>query len=824
MATIKIYDGRLTASFCPASATQTKTFHWNPLYSGGECDVDGFDGPTVVDLETLEIDNDPPALIDHNPDWVCGRLANIRIETDADGVLMLNCDAVVGGNEFGQWVIDYSKRGPVNLKPSIGVYFRTRWYNIDRYPMGETVRVNGKEFTGPVEVIRHGHLTEGSFVTLAGDPNAKSLQARFRTLKAKGNIMTFEEFLTSREMTQEMFDALPPEEQEALKNEFNAALDDDPPDETPPAPDALPGSDPALDVDPSPGTETAAGEAIKEAVEEAVAEQIAEMSPDEAATTYLEIVDETTKEMTATCDDPAIEDEEKLKACAKRIATKKIKARLFRAKIRQQEQRRGGSALAESRRQNGIKALCASYGRRGGEIAGKAIAGGWSYGQTERTLKAGLSRSLRNQSRIPLVPGRDADGRPNRQNILTAAFAMTCGLKPDYVKKHFAYDDATMNAALAKDNRRVSFKRLVHESVNSFRAGSCGIDTPMIDALPMMRQYCRNQKQQELLNPRFRASMGFSTISATDILRAIIEAYLLDQPEKDQPVYRTITKEVSFVDFNSVDAYLPTLVGKLSKISETGQIEHVGYTTTKLTQQTEPLGATFAIPQMVIINDQLSAFVALLEQFRTLPDDCIEHDTAELFWKMVDGDVNYQVDSAAFFSTTRGNLVTGAGSALGETGLANAEKALDSFKDANGAPIASAGAFLLTGTQLSAQARRLYTSENLNVADTVGERNVYFNAYTPVKWKYLNPAFARALKDNGSTASDFQTYGSSMWFLFRDPARRPLMTVNKLAGYESPQVKEYDSDPSVWGTTYQLIYPYKVSPMWPDAAVAMRGQ
>lgn len=59
--------------------------------------------------------------------------------------------------------------------------------------------------------------------------------------------------------------------------------------------------------------------------------------------------------------------------------------------------------------------------------------------------------------------------------------------------------------------------------------------------------------------------------------------------------------------------------------------------------------------------------------------------------------------------------------------------------------------------------------------------------------------------------------------MFRDPARRPIMTVNKLAGYESPQIKQFDADPSTWGTVYQLIYPYSVSPMWTDGALVMRG-
>ena len=189
---------------------------------------------------------------------------------------------------------------------------------------------------------------------------------------------------------------------------------------------------------------------------------------------------------------------------------------------------------------------------------------------------------------------------------------------------------------------------------------------------------------------------------------------------------------------------------------------------------------------------------------------------------MVDGDIN-AADGSAFFSAARGNVITGAGGALSEAGLNAATEALDNMKDANGAPIATDGAFIVTSSALFATAQRLYASENLNVVDTIGDRNVYAGVYKPYKWAYLNAGNARATKDDGATASDLQTYKATQWYLFRDPARRPIMTVNKLVGYESPQIKQYDSDPSTWGTVYQLIYPYSISAAWTDGALVVRG-
>lgn len=805
MPTIRLYE-KFAASFASPVTTETKRFRWVPLYSGGECDIDGFDAPAIADLETLEIDNDPPALLEHNPDWICGRLENVRIDRDENGALSVACEAVIGGTEFAQAVIDYYRDGPVNLKPSIGIQ-RIRPYNIEKIPPGGEVRVNGQTFTGPVYVIRHGHLVEGSFVSLAGDPKALSLQASLKR-NTGGNRMTFEEFLTSKEITQEMFDAMPAEEQDALKQEFEGLAG---------------GAEADLGGDPEGGPEGGgdADEQIKEAVEEVIAEEIESMTPEEAAETFLEVCAETADELGAADGE---EDDEKFKARAKRIAAKKVKAKLFRAALKKRVRAAAGRADAENRRQNAIRAYCAAFGREGGKIAGRAIAGGWSFKQTEKVMEASMAKAKKLGTLERNVPaGRDAKGAPIRQNVLTASFAMLCGLKPEYVAKHFKYDDATMNAAMERENRRVSFKRLFHESANSFRPGYANVDTSMMDILPTVRAFCRRRAEERQLNPRgFNAAMGFSTVSATDILHAVVEAYLLDTPDAAPTFYRQITKEVTFTDFNAVDSYLPTLIGQLSKISETGQIEHVSYTTEKMTAKTEPLGATFAIPEMVIINDQLSAFVALLEQLRDLPEKCVEHDVAKLFWRMVDGDVNAG-DGNAFFSTARGNILTGAGTALAEAGLAAALKALDELTDANGAPLSSEGAFIVTGSSLFPTAQRLYVSENLNVVDTVGDKNVFQGQFQPYKWVYLNDGLVRAVKDNGSTASDLQTYKATQWYMFRDPARRPIMTVNKLAGYEAPQIKQYDADPSVWGTVYQLIYPYAVSPMWTDGALVMRG-
>lgn len=624
--------------------------------------------------------------------------------------------------------------------------------------------------------------------------------------------MTFEEFLSGKGIEPGAFEQLSDEEKEALRAEFNGAGGE--------ASAGLGDGDGEGGGDG--GGAGAVEEAVADAAAEAAADEIAEavaaeeITPEEGDAIYEEVVGEIEKELEAECGG---EDEKELKASARRIAKGKVKSRVFRARIKSKKTK----AVNEQRRQSAIKAFCAAYGRKGGEIAGRAIANGWTYEKTEKMMKASFARDSKIAGMKRTVPGggNTSNGRPSRQDIMTAAFAMTCKLRPEYIQKHFGFSEQVMNAAMARENRNVTLRRLLVDSVNSFQANYANAGTNLFEVIPAMRQFCKQRKEREQTRS-LDAALGFSTISATDVLHAITEAYLADTEDANETKYQLITKERSLSDFNAVDTYLPTLQGRLKKISETGQIEHVGYTTQKISAKTEPLGVTFAIPEMVLINDRLEVFVDLLQQFRNLPGECLEHDVAEYFWKMVDGDIP-AADGNAFFSAERGNYFTGAGTALCEAGLSAAVKALDNLKNENGRPISTQNAFILTGSNMEATALRLYASENLNVIDTVGEKNIYQGKYKPYKWEYLNPEYARAKKNDGSTDSFFQTYGDSAWFMFRDPERRPIMTVNKLIGYESPQIKQFDADPSVWGTVYQLIFPYSISAAWTNGAIVMRG-
>lgn len=796
-------------------AVAATVFRFAPLYSGGPAQVDVFEADVWVDVASLRIDPAPKALLDHDFDAIVGRLENIEKRVDPEtGRLSVFCDAVVGGNELAARVVAWA-RDVADWVPSIGAY-RVDERDVVFLSPGETRRINGAIAAGPCYLIFNACLCEGSFVAIGGDGGAKAILARVR---AERKLMTsFEEFCAAKGIdpttaTQEELDAL---RQEYEETGVAATGEED--EETAVA---ATGATDEEDEETAVAAEAdvpVAPTATEELVEAAVEEVVDALPPEEAeiidAETQTEIVEEIVDELEPVADAVAAS----LRATA--LAKRKIKARVRdrrRAKL-------GGAAarLSETRRVEAIKALCAPRGKVGARIAATAIAHGWGVERTDKTIRASLSRDSRKKSlKIPGVGRLDANGAPRRADVLAAALAMTCGMTPKRVQAAFRCDQRVVDAALDKRNRGATIRTIVAESNNSFSPGSFGLNTSMNDAFDEMRANCRSKAVLARgLRRGVLATAGFSTIDATEIFTAVLQAFLEPSPEKAARRYRELTRENVCLDLNVETSFSATLKGRLSEIPETGLIEKLSFTTEKFERAALANGATFTVPEQLFINDRIDAFAELANQLADLGDDCVENDVAEAFWDVVDGDALYQ--NAAMVSTERGNFLTGEDSVLDENGLGAAKAALNAMKNANGFPFASGNEILVTGSALFAKANRLYTSEYVNVADTIGSTNVFRGVYRPVEWAYLDKGNCRKFKRDGATASLFAA-NPAAWFLLRDPARRPCVCVNKVRGYESPQIRQFDAPADVWGTTYRLIYPYSVTTQHPDAIVVCQG-
>lgn len=771
------------------ATVETRVFKFDPLYSGGPAYIDGFDYPCYVDLSTLQIDPAPKALLEHDPNAVVGKLENIKNNGET-----ITCDAVVGGTTLAAKVIEWAEH-VADWVPSIGVY-RIDDRDVEFVPEGAGANVNNQSVVGPAYICHGGSLCEGSFVAIGGDGSARSLLAKLWNedmTKRRKLFVKAAEGVT--EPTEETIVETPPvEEIEALVEEKVAEE-----------------------------TDAIAEEAIADAVEEnseEILEEIVVDAVDQAAEVVdtqvgEEIVTEIVDEILTEIEEEAPVDTTDALAVAKFAvdrAKKKLKARASR-----RAGKRATAALAEQRRVAGLKALASGKDRNVVKIIATAISEGWSVPRTARIIDASNKRErfvagLRNPGRNATEGGR----APSKQDILTASLAQTLGMSPSRIQSAFKFDQRVIDAAQDRQYRGATLRTIVAESNNSFNPGSFGVNTSMLSAWNECRDNCRRARIMAGSGGRsIQANAGFSTISATDVFTLVLQAFLEPSQETAPKLYSEITRTNTLADFNTVSSYLPTLQGRLREISETGAIQNITFTTEKFDRATKANGINFTIPEMVIINDQIDVFAELLRQFETLGDDCIEHDVAEMFWRILDGDAKDGYGNP-IVSAARGNYITNA--SLDENGLNDALVALNSYSTANGVPLSVDNAIMLTGSKLGATAMKLYAQEYVDFANGTVTPNIYRGRFRPLVWPYLDKAHARAVTDTGTTSL---LQGEKTWALIRDPATRPVVCVNKLVGYESPQIRQFDYDPAVWGITYQLIYPYSVSAQYADGIVAL---
>ena len=665
----------------------------------------------------------------------------------------ITCDVIVGGTKDAEAVLDYDDN-VAPFVPSIGVY-RILDRDIEWLDVDETTEVNGREILGPAAIIHNGSLSEGSFVAIGGDGGARAARAKFKAL----GVVVMDE----REEREKIDDAARDDERAAVDVEelVDAAVEE--------KAEELVGDVAEEAVDAVLNEDETREDIIDEVVDVAADKLDADAIADELETVKEEIVEELIDEGV---------DEERVAEAAAKKAVAKIRARLGR----------------ESRRRSALRALA----KKSPKLAAKAIERGWTVDETKRKIKRAAARAA-----FPTVRSAAASA-PRRQDVLAASLAMTLGMSPKRAQAAFKFDERVVDAATSKEYRGATLRTIVAAANNSHKAGSFGVNTNMLDAWNDCRQYCRAVK----------ASAGFSTVNALDVFSSVLQAFLEPTEETAERVWPNVARVNTLADFNSVPSYLPTLQGRLREISETGAISNITFTTERFENATRANGVNFTIPEMVIINDQIDVFAELLRQFETLADDCVEHDVAEMFWKVIDGDAK-DGDGNALVSAARGNYI--ASSSLDEAGLGAALVALNSFATKNGVPLSADGSVLLTGSKLGPTALKLWAQEYVDFANGTATPNIYRGRFQPLVWTYLDKAHARAKKDDGSTDSLLQ--GEKTWALLRNPSTRPVVCVNKLIGYESPQIRQFDYDPAVWGVTYQLIYPYSVSAQYADGII-----
>ncbi|MCC7408754.1 MAG: hypothetical protein IT442_11830, partial [Phycisphaeraceae bacterium] len=135
-------------------------------YTGGAMRLAGWKFPVVVDLAGMNIPSQlRPIRVGHNTDQRVGHSTAIRIE---NGQLVAGGVVSCTGRTAQEVVADARNGFP--WQASIGAAVE----EFEFTPEGRTVVVNGREFPGPVNVVRRSTLGEISFVDLGADGNTSA--------------------------------------------------------------------------------------------------------------------------------------------------------------------------------------------------------------------------------------------------------------------------------------------------------------------------------------------------------------------------------------------------------------------------------------------------------------------------------------------------------------------------------------------------------------------------------------------------------------------------------------------------------------------------
>lgn len=133
-------------------------------YTGVPMKLDGFHLPVVVDLETLKVPRQKvPILRGHDADRIAGHSESIDVSAQR-----LKAAGVLSGMPQHTEDVRATARHGFPWQVSIGAQTVTRPQHV---PAGETAKVNGRVWHGPLLVARNAVLRELSLLPMGADGN-----------------------------------------------------------------------------------------------------------------------------------------------------------------------------------------------------------------------------------------------------------------------------------------------------------------------------------------------------------------------------------------------------------------------------------------------------------------------------------------------------------------------------------------------------------------------------------------------------------------------------------------------------------------------------
>jgi hypothetical protein len=376
--------------------------------------------------------------------------------------------------------------------------------------------------------------------------------------------------------------------------------------------------------------------------------------------------------------------------------------------------------------------------------------------------------------------------------VIEAGLALTMGM-PN-VEKH--YKPEVLEAA------EKNYKNIGIQQVLLMAASANGMP---INA--GQRVHSGNLRQVlKLAMPDVHAN-SFSTlgVSVSNILSNVATKELVAGYEEQDNTWREVSTIKTVRDFKKVTTYRLLDNMEYEPLGPGGEIKHGSVSQESYERQAKTYAKMFALTREDIINDDLGAF----DDLRTRLGAGAAMKMRDIFWSTF-------LDNSAFFTSGRGNFISGATTNLGldGVGLGLGIKAFRTMKsaEADGAKrIGGEPVILLVPPELEAIAQQLYTSSNLTGGSSpTPNANIYVNKYRPV--------IVSQLSESGFTGNS-----ATAWYLFRATSVYAAMVVSFLNGQQSPVVESADADFNTLGIQFRGYHDFGVDKAEYVAGVKSKG-
>lgn len=360
--------------------------------------------------------------------------------------------------------------------------------------------------------------------------------------------------------------------------------------------------------------------------------------------------------------------------------------------------------------------------------------------------------------------------------VIEAALATSPAMQIKDAEK--GYSDKTLQTAHSLFKGRVSLHQvmILAASANGYQ--------------PMAGERIHVGNLREVLRYSFASPMiqaSASVVSLSGILSNIANKVLLQGFFEVGDEWKQISEVRPVSDFKTVTSYRLLDNMEYEKIGANGEIPHGQVSEESFTRSADTYAKMFSLTRQQIINDDLGAF----DDIRTRLGAGAARAMRRLFWQTF-------MDNASFFTSGRGNYISGSTSNLGTDGVGlqlgiTAYRKLKSTdkkqvgSTSNNIPGGPIGppSLVVVPPEVEFNAEKLYTSSNLS---TVQDDNIHRGKYRPI--------VVNELSDTGYTGNS-----TTAWYLFG--ALLKPMVVSVLNGVETPTIESAEADFNSLGVQFR---------------------